>query len=42
MLDSGPRIVPVDLADPASLCGVCDGVDFLIRCAAQIGGTAEA
>ncbi|MGI5456668.1 NAD-dependent epimerase/dehydratase family protein [Streptomyces sp. CA-249302] len=40
--DSGRRVVRGDLADPASLRGVCDGVDVLIHCAAQIGGTAEA
>ncbi|MFF3752499.1 NAD-dependent epimerase/dehydratase family protein [Streptomyces sp. NPDC002018] len=39
---SGPRVVRADLADPATLRGVCDGVDVLIHCAAQIGGTAEA
>ncbi|MET9520724.1 NAD-dependent epimerase/dehydratase family protein [Streptomyces sp. NPDC002994] len=36
------RAIPADLADPASLRGVCDGVDILIHCASQIGGTAEA
>ncbi|MFI2778811.1 NAD-dependent epimerase/dehydratase family protein [Streptomyces sp. ALB3] len=40
--DSGSRLVRADLADPATLRGVCDGVDVLIHCAARIGGTAEA
>ncbi|WP_406476711.1 NAD-dependent epimerase/dehydratase family protein [Streptomyces sp. NBC_01615] len=40
--DSGRRVVPGDLADPSSLRGVCDGVDVLIHCASQIGGTVEA
>lgn len=35
-------VVRADLADPASLRGVCDGVDVLLHCAAQIGGTVEA
>ncbi|MGW2492248.1 NAD-dependent epimerase/dehydratase family protein [Streptomyces sp. NPDC001606] len=39
---SGVRVVQADLADPASLRGVCDGVDVLIHCAAQIGGSVEA
>jgi nucleoside-diphosphate-sugar epimerase len=39
--DSGPRVVRADLADPATLRGVCDGVDVLLHCAAQIGGTVE-
>jgi nucleoside-diphosphate-sugar epimerase len=39
---SGRSVVRADLADPASLRGVCDGADVLIHCAAQIGGTAEA
>ncbi|MER5872117.1 NAD(P)-dependent oxidoreductase [Streptomyces sp. NPDC002044] len=34
-------VVRADLADPASLRGACDGVDVLVHCAAQIGGTAE-
>ncbi|MEV0742108.1 NAD-dependent epimerase/dehydratase family protein [Streptomyces sp. NPDC050549] len=40
--DAGPRTVSADLADPASLRGVCDGVDVLIHCAARIGGSEEA
>ncbi|MDW8809007.1 NAD(P)-dependent oxidoreductase [Streptomyces scabiei] len=39
---SDPRVVPADLADPTTLRGICDGVDVLIHCAAQIGGTVEA
>lgn len=38
----GAQIVRADLTDPDSLRGVCDGVDVLIHCAAQIGGTNEA
>ncbi|MHC0432267.1 NAD-dependent epimerase/dehydratase family protein [Streptomyces sp. O3] len=38
----GARTVRADLTDPGTLRGVCDGVDLLIHCAAQIGGTAEA
>ncbi|MFC9631251.1 NAD-dependent epimerase/dehydratase family protein [Streptomyces mirabilis] len=38
----GARVVRADLTDPASLRGVCDGVDVLIHCASQIGGGAEA
>ncbi|MCY0955176.1 NAD-dependent epimerase/dehydratase family protein [Streptomyces sp. H27-S2] len=37
----GHAVVRADLADPASLRGACDGVDVLVHCAAQIGGTAE-
>ncbi|MEV7525585.1 NAD-dependent epimerase/dehydratase family protein [Streptomyces sp. NPDC091371] len=40
--DSGHPVVPGDLADPATLHGVCDGVDILIHCASQVGGTVEA
>ena len=40
--DPGHCVVRADLSDPASLRGVCDGVDVLIHCASQIGGTAEA
>ncbi|MET9778915.1 NAD-dependent epimerase/dehydratase family protein [Streptomyces sp. NPDC006367] len=36
---SGKRCVRGDLADPSTLRGVCEGVDVLIHCAAQIGGT---
>lgn len=39
---SGPRVVRADLGEPASLRGVCDGVDVLVHCASQIGGDAEA
>ncbi|WP_367321950.1 NAD-dependent epimerase/dehydratase family protein [Streptomyces sp. HUAS ZL42] len=38
----GRSVVRADLSDPESLRGVCDGVDVLIHCAAQIGGTDEA
>ncbi|GAX54090.1 NAD-dependent epimerase/dehydratase family protein [Streptomyces olivochromogenes] len=37
----GARVVRADLTDPASLRGVCDGVDVLIHCASQIGGGVE-
>jgi nucleoside-diphosphate-sugar epimerase len=40
--DSGARVVRADLTEPASLRGVCDGVDVVIHCAGQIGGSAEA
>ncbi|WP_405872240.1 NAD-dependent epimerase/dehydratase family protein [Streptomyces sp. NBC_00005] len=30
-----------DLTDPASLRGVCDGVDAVVHCAARIGGNAR-
>ncbi|MCX4545915.1 NAD-dependent epimerase/dehydratase family protein [Streptomyces sp. NBC_01565] len=36
------RTVRADLSDPASLRGTCDGVDVLLHCASQIGGTPEA
>ncbi|MGW4914195.1 NAD-dependent epimerase/dehydratase family protein [Streptomyces sp. NPDC004270] len=39
---SGVRTVSADLTDPGSLRGVCDGVDVLLHCASQIGGSAEA
>ncbi|MFF4115025.1 NAD-dependent epimerase/dehydratase family protein [Streptomyces sp. NPDC001714] len=39
---SGARTVHADLTDPGSLRGVCDGVDVLLHCAAQIGGSAAA
>ena len=41
---TGPahRVVRADLADPRSLRGVCEGVDVLLHCATQIGGTPEA
>ncbi|MEU0671744.1 NAD-dependent epimerase/dehydratase family protein [Streptomyces sp. NPDC006172] len=38
----GAQLVRADLTDPGSLRGVCDGVDVLLHCAAQIGGSAEA
>ncbi|QKW25019.1 NAD-dependent epimerase/dehydratase family protein [Streptomyces seoulensis] len=40
--DADPRVVRADLADPATLRGVCDGVDVVVHCAARVGGTAEA
>ncbi|MFB8179329.1 NAD-dependent epimerase/dehydratase family protein [Streptomyces sp. NPDC055966] len=36
------RIVRADLADPDSLRGLCDGVDVVLHCASQIGGSPEA
>ncbi|MGV9706648.1 NAD-dependent epimerase/dehydratase family protein [Streptomyces sp. NPDC003483] len=39
---SGVRTVRADLGEPASLRGVCDGVDVLIHCASRIGGDVEA
>ncbi|WP_367322380.1 NAD-dependent epimerase/dehydratase family protein [Streptomyces sp. HUAS ZL42] len=40
---AGPvRTVRADLTDPDSLHGLCDGVDVLLHCASQIGGTSEA
>ncbi|MET8290716.1 NAD-dependent epimerase/dehydratase family protein [Streptomyces sp. NPDC048448] len=39
---SGPRVVRADLSEPASLRGVCEGVDVLIHCASRIGGDVEA
>jgi nucleoside-diphosphate-sugar epimerase len=36
------RTVRADLADPDSLHGLCDGVDVLLHCASQIGGTPDA
>lgn len=38
----GHRTVRADLSDPGSLRGVCEGVDVLLHCASQIGGTPEA
>ncbi|MEU9168960.1 NAD-dependent epimerase/dehydratase family protein [Streptomyces sp. NPDC048420] len=38
----GAAVVPADLGRPDSLRGVCEGVDVLVHCAAQIGGTEEA
>ncbi|MHA5048139.1 NAD-dependent epimerase/dehydratase family protein [Streptomyces sp. SD15] len=40
--DPGPQVVRADLTEPASLRGVCDGVDVVIHCASQIGGSVEA
>ncbi|MEW2636510.1 NAD-dependent epimerase/dehydratase family protein [Streptomyces sp. NPDC048389] len=40
--DAAVRTVRADLTDPGTLHGLCDGVDILIHCAAQIGGMAEA
>ncbi|GAA3302660.1 NAD-dependent epimerase/dehydratase family protein [Streptomyces cinereospinus] len=37
----GPEAVPGDLADPASLHGVCEGVTTVLHLAARIGGTRE-
>ncbi|MCX4576249.1 NAD-dependent epimerase/dehydratase family protein [Streptomyces sp. NBC_01571] len=39
---SGPTVVRADLSEPASLRGVCEGVDVLIHCASRIGGDAVA
>ncbi|WP_328973679.1 NAD-dependent epimerase/dehydratase family protein [Streptomyces sp. NBC_00239] len=39
---SAARTVTADLADPHTLRGACEGVDVLIHCASQIGGTPEA
>ncbi|MFD4137320.1 NAD-dependent epimerase/dehydratase family protein [Streptomyces goshikiensis] len=39
---SGHRTVRADLSDPGSLRGACEGVDVLLHCASQIGGTPEA
>ncbi|MFF9582704.1 NAD-dependent epimerase/dehydratase family protein [Streptomyces achromogenes] len=36
------QVVPADLTDPAALRGVCEGVDVLLHCASQVGGTPEA
>ncbi|MFF4156663.1 NAD-dependent epimerase/dehydratase family protein [Streptomyces sp. NPDC001678] len=35
------RFVTADLSDPASLHGVCDGVDVLVHCASHIGVPSE-
>ncbi|MGX2995760.1 NAD-dependent epimerase/dehydratase family protein [Streptomyces sp. JNUCC 64] len=37
----GTRTVPVDLADPATLRGLCDGADAVLHCASLIGGDEE-
>jgi nucleoside-diphosphate-sugar epimerase len=34
-------VVKADLTDPASLHGVCDGVDVVVHCASRIGGAYE-
>ncbi|MFH9658243.1 NAD-dependent epimerase/dehydratase family protein [Streptomyces sp. NPDC017248] len=34
---SGQRLLPADLTDPASLRGVCEGVDVVLHCASYIG-----
>ncbi|MCB5169620.1 NAD-dependent epimerase/dehydratase family protein [Streptomyces bambusae] len=39
---AGVRTVTADLAAPHTLQGTCEGVDVLIHCASQIGGTPEA
>ncbi|MFG2713554.1 NAD-dependent epimerase/dehydratase family protein [Streptomyces goshikiensis] len=39
---SDHRTVRADLSDPGSLRGACEGVDVLLHCASQIGGTPEA
>ncbi|TDT35376.1 nucleoside-diphosphate-sugar epimerase [Streptomyces sp. BK208] len=39
---SAARCVRGDLTDPGTLRGVCDGVDVIVHCAAQIGGTEAA
>ncbi|MFI2209744.1 NAD-dependent epimerase/dehydratase family protein [Streptomyces sp. NPDC020141] len=36
--DPAVRHVRADLRDPASLRGVCDGVDIVLHCAVRIGG----
>ncbi|MFJ4472758.1 NAD-dependent epimerase/dehydratase family protein [Streptomyces sp. NPDC089424] len=38
---AGPRSVYGDLADPASLHGVCEGVTTVLHLAARIGGTPQ-
>ncbi|RKE19902.1 NAD(P)-dependent oxidoreductase [Streptomyces sp. TLI_171] len=40
--DGGLQTVTADLADPGTLPGVCEGVDVLVHCAAQIGGSEAA
>ncbi|MFC8346978.1 NAD-dependent epimerase/dehydratase family protein [Streptomyces sp. NPDC057280] len=40
-LDSPSRVVHASLAEPASLHGLCDGVDFVVHCASQIGGSLQ-
>ncbi|MGX1560639.1 NAD-dependent epimerase/dehydratase family protein [Streptomyces sp. NPDC055506] len=37
----GPESVRGDLADPASLRGVCAGTDVLVHCATRVSGDAE-
>lgn len=36
--DQHVETVTADLTDPATLRGVCDGVDVLLHCASQVGG----
>ncbi|MBT2443400.1 NAD-dependent epimerase/dehydratase family protein [Streptomyces sp. ISL-36] len=36
------RVVRADLTRPDSLRGACEGMDVLLHCASQIGGTADA
>ncbi|NXY96233.1 NAD-dependent epimerase/dehydratase family protein [Streptomyces sp. BR123] len=36
--DPAVRYVHADLADPAGLHGLCEGVDTVLHCAAQVGG----
>ncbi|MFK0256543.1 NAD-dependent epimerase/dehydratase family protein [Streptomyces sp. NPDC090445] len=36
--DPAVRYVHADLADPAGLQGLCEGVDIVLHCAAQVGG----
>ncbi|MFI6373907.1 NAD-dependent epimerase/dehydratase family protein [Streptomyces sp. NPDC050546] len=40
-IPTGPESVHGDLADPASLRGVCAGADVLVHCATRISGDAE-
>ncbi|WP_063794520.1 NAD(P)-dependent oxidoreductase [Kitasatospora sp. MBT63] len=39
---SGAAHVRADLTDPATLDGICDGIDIVLHCAARIAGPAEA
>ncbi|MEU2249810.1 NAD-dependent epimerase/dehydratase family protein [Streptomyces sp. NPDC019224] len=36
------RVVRMNLAEPDSVRGLCDGVDAVLHCASRIGGSAEA
>ncbi|GLF99568.1 NAD-dependent epimerase/dehydratase family protein [Streptomyces yaizuensis] len=40
--DPAVRQVRADLQDPASLRGICDGVDIVLHCAVRIGGPDQA